>query len=562
MHDPLTQGGRAPILRAPVPTKLASLLAPLAAVALGAALGVACSQSSTQQLPETWRFHFPTGMAIDTPYSLGPQPAGTRAHFLYLAGNSNFDQAATRGVVMAVNLDGYGPPATGLVPPELAEDGGNWDGTPLHFPDVGDAGTVNPDGGFVYTDSLGGELRLAPTSAGGQRVVLASRGLNTLGFIDVDPGGATLTCVNGDAGQDCLNENSSPTLVVPGSNGGNEILDVFALSYPVQPELSPGVFGPPELFVGNLRDISTAVTSVAGAPNPYTTTTSSTTTLTQAFVIQQSVDDPTCSLAQYVGDVPAAGVMGLPGPGGVLYSILSGRFSGLSDANIRVLTLPSASCPAPNPIAGQLPVNASPPTEVIDLSQILKETDGRGLALSTAQDRVFALSIGPDSLVILRIDGRAPTSLILHPSAVVPLPDGPSEMVVIPRALPDGTPIGDLLAVSCPGANVLAFYDDELGSVTAALSGVGDEPFAIVTAPRTLGTGPGATLLPGVRLFLTAFGSGQVAVVDLPDPLDATTARVIAMLGTYEDTTASPVNPLTNQILTLPYGYGGAPGGI
>jgi hypothetical protein len=544
-----------------VPTKLASLLAPLAAVLLGAALGAACTQTA-QPLPEISRFHFPTGMAIDTSYALGTQPPGTRAHFLYVAGNSNFDQAASRGVVMAVDLDGYGPASTGLMPPALAVDGGDWDGTPLQFPDVGDAGTMNLDGGFVFTDSLGGEMRLSPTSAGGQRLVLASRGQNTLGFIDVDPGGATLTCVDGDAGQDCLNPNSSPELIVPGSNGGNEILDVFALSYPVQMQLQGGGLGPPELFVGNLRNLSTAVSSVAGAPNPYTTTTSSSTTITQAFVIRQSVDDPTCNIAEYAGEVPAAGVMGLQGPPGTLYSILTGRFSGLTDANIRVLTLPPPSCPVPNPIADQLPVNATPATQVIDLSQILKETDGRGLALSSSKDRVFALSIGPDSLVVLRIDGTAPTSLLIHPSSVVPLPNGPSEMVVIPRTAPNGSPVGDLVAVSCPGANVLAFYDDEIGSVTAALPGVGDEPFAVSTAPRTLGTGPSATLLPGVRLFVTAFGSGQVAVVDLPDPLDATTARVIAMLGTFEDTTASPVNPLTNQILTLPYGYGGAPGGI
>lgn len=546
--------GQAPILRSLVSTKLASLLAPLAFLA-------ACGQTSLP-LPEVWRFHFPTGMAIDTPYALGQQ-AGARAHFLYLAGNSNFDQAASRGVVMAVDLDAYGPPDTGLVPPGFGADGGEWDGTPLQFPDVGDAGSMVPNG-FVYTDGLGGELRLSPTSAGGQRVVLASRQQNRLTFIDVDPGGATLSCFDGDAGQDCLNPSSSPQLDVPGSNGGNEILDVFALSYPVQAELPGGGLGPPELFVGNLRNITSAVSSVAGAPNPYTTTSAtSSTSTTQAFVIRQSVDDPACSLAEYAGEVPAAGVMGLAGPSGV-YAILTGRFDGLSDANLRVLTLPPPSCPSPPPPApGQLALNMTPATQTIDLSQILKETDGRGLALSSSGDRVFALSIGPDSLVVLRIDGEETSSLNLHPSTVVPLPDGPSEMVAIPRLGPDGSPVGDLVAVSCPGANVLAFYDDEIGTVTAALSGVGDEPFAITTAPRTLGTGPGATLLPGVRLFVTAFGSGQVAVVDLPDPLDATTARVIAYLGSYEDTTASPVNPLTSQILTLPYGYsGGTPGGI
>ncbi|MHB8420799.1 MAG: hypothetical protein ACYDCL_22215 [Myxococcales bacterium] len=521
----------------------------------------ACATGVPEPLPDLGRFHFPTGMAVDVPYAIG-QPPGTRAHFLYLAGNSNFDQAASRGVIMAVDLDGYGPPATGLVPPGLLD--GGWDGTPLSFPDVGDAGTVDPDTGWVYSDSLGGELRLAQTSAGGSRVILATRAQNRLAFVDVD--GGSLYCTDGDGGRDCLNDVSSPALVAM-QNGGNQILDVFALSPPVRAQLPGGGSGPPEILVGHLRNISTAVEGMYGfggaygmAANPYTAALPVMPYTVSAFVIRQSVDDPRCRIAEPLGQVPAAGVLGIAGPPG-LFAVATGRFNGLSAANVEVMSLPPLSCPSPRAPAGQVAIDASPPTpSIIDLSQILKETDGRALALSTNGDRVFALSIGPDALVILRIDGTTSSGLLIHPSTVVTVPTGPSELLPIPRSWPDGGAAPDLVAISCPGSEVLAFYDDEVGDVTAAIPGVGDEPFAIASAPRTLGTGPSAQLLPGVRLFVTAFGSGQVAVVDIPDPFDATSARVIALLGSYEDTTASPVNPLTSQILALPYGYSGAPG--
>ncbi len=514
---------------------------------------VACATGVPQPPPTLARFHFPTGLAVDVPYG----PDAGPPHYLYVAGNSNFDQAASRGMVMAVNLDAYGS----LEPPGL--DAG-WDGTPLAFPDIGAAGSVDPDAGWVYTDSLGGELRLAPTSSGGSRVILATRAENRVAFIDVD--GGALACAAGDGGSDCLNDQASPPLVVNASNGGNQILDVFALSPPVQATLPGGGVGPPEVLVGHLRNISTAVASMfgygasyGGISNPYMTGAPVSNIVVDGFVVRQSVDDPTCHIAEPVGPIPPGGVIGLPSPSG-LFAVATGRFQGLAPANVQVLALPPLACPPPasGSSAGQVAVDGNPPTpQTIDLSQILKETDGRALTLSSRGDRVFALSIGPDALIVLRLDGSGPGGLLIHPSSVVTLPTGPSELLAIPRGTrPDGSAAGDLVAISCPGSNVLAFYDDDLGQVSAALPGVGDEPFAIVATVRN----DGPAILPGVRLFVTAFGSGQIAVVDVPDLFDATQARVVAMLGTFEDTTASPVNPLTNQFLALPYGYSGAPG--
>jgi hypothetical protein len=71
--------------------------------------------------------------------------------------------------------------------------------------------------------------------------------------------------------------------------------------------------------------------------------------------------------------------------------------------------------------------------------------------------------------------------------------------------------------------------------------------------------GSGLQVLPGIRLYVTDFGSGQIAVVDVPDLTDARTAQVVAFIGTWEDTSASPLNP-NNSILNVP--VGGGPAGL
>ena len=532
-------------------------------LALLSAIGVACSTTQPQPYPPLARFHFPTGLAVDAPYSPDGGPA---ARYLYLVANSNFDLVYNRGILMAIDLDAYGPAATGLVPPALATDAG-WDGTPLQFPDLADAGSFDPATGYVYTDNEGGELRLATTSEGGSRLLLASRYDNRLAFVDV--AGGSLTC-HGTAGLDCVNDTSSPRLQVDGPTGANQILDVFSVSAPVRATLPDGGVGRPEVFVGHLRNETTGLAtafgggfqgsySTANAYSPYNNFGAPLAPQATGFVVRQSVDDPLCRTAEPVGSIPPAGVVALSGPTG-LFAVYTGRFQGLFPASLGYLTLSPGTCPNPVP-PPNVAVDPAPAITNIDLSNIMKETDGRALILSTRADRVFSLSRTPDSLVILRIDGVTPSSLLIHPSSTVPLPPGPTELLALPRTGPSGQPIGDLVAIVCADSGLLTFYDDELGEVTAALPGIGDSPFEVVATQRTLGHGPAATALPGVRLFVTAFGTGQLAVVDLPDLLDASTARVIAFIGSAEDTIASPINP-NNQFLSLPYGYGGSPGAL
>jgi hypothetical protein len=512
--------------------------------ALACALA-ACQTQFAPKYPPLTRFHFPTGLAVDSPYS---PDGGTPAHYLYVVGDSNFDLNYDRGVVYAIDLDAIGDPTTGLIPPALANDAG-WDGEPLRVSDVVDAGDFDPDLGYVYVDALGGEMRLVRTSAGINRLLLPSRFGNVVTAIDVVDGGL-LTCY-ASLGRDCLNPVSSTPLQVGNSPGANQVLDVFGISNPVS-YTPPGQ--PPELdvFITHLRN------QARGSGGVVTTGVygNNLNQIGAAYLIRENVDFPGKVIAEpigpYTADAVTAQVLD-----GVTFAVFTGRFNGTATA-IRVLTPGGQPC-APVLPDGQLPFDPNRVLVNIDLSAVLKGIDGRGITFSTNGDRVFAISRTPDALVVLKNTFQNPAQMDLHVSWVAPLPPGPVELTALPRVDASGKPIGDLVAISSDFASVVAFYDDDIGQVVAQVPAVGIEPFAIATAARTLGRGPTAQILPGVRLFVTAFATGQIAVIDVPDLLQPSGAQIVALIGTAEDTSISPVNP-NNTIFNAPSGYGGASG--
>jgi hypothetical protein len=490
-------------------------------------------------------FHFPTGMAVDTPYQVPPDGGfapGVRARYLYVTGTSNFDLFYDRGVVLALDLDRYGPPDTGLVPPGMVADGGTWDGTPLRFPDFTDVpGAVDQDTGWVFTDSEGGQMRLATTSQNSRRLMLASRFSNVLTGIDVLADGGSLGCF-GEPGHDCLNATSSPELQGTPTYHSHEILDVFGLSQPTTLIDAAGApTGPPEVLVTHLRTI----------PHPTLGTNANIQNLVNisaAFVLAQSVDDMSCRSAMGIGIYPSSEIIALAYQG-VLFGVYTSRADSLAPNGVSYIPIVGQPCPLGNPAVNQTGsvIYFEVPVTTIDLSAIMKGFDGRGLAVSSSGDRVYVLTRGPDALVVMALDHSTRGVLAMRPERVVGLPTGPSEILTIPRP-----GLTDLVVVSCPDTGLIAFYDDQVGQVTATIPGVGDLPFSLLSVPRTLGTGPGAQQLPGVRLLVGAFGSGQIAVVDLTDPSDARSARVVALLGTPEDTTPQLVS--NSGTIQLPYG--------
>lgn len=142
--------------------------------------------------------------------------------------------------------------------------------------------------------------------------------------------------------------------------------------------------------------------------------------------------------------------------------------------------------------------------------------DARGASLSSDETRLYFAGRGPDRLVVVSIAGADSDAPVLRVMRTVPLPSAPNQLVTIPR--PGRS---DLVAITCSSAGVLALYDDDLGALTAQVPGVGLQPFGI--APDFSGA--------GVRLYVSNFGDGRVAVIDVPDLGRPYVARIVAHLG-------------------------------
>jgi hypothetical protein len=250
------------------------------------------------------------------------------------------------------------------------------------------------------------------------------------------------------------------------------------------------------------------------------------------FVIAQSVDDMSCRTAKGIGIFPASEIFAFSATG-VLYAVYTSRSQGLTANGVSYTQILTQPCPLGNPVA--------------TMNTNVAYTELPIPTLSSQADRVYMITRAPDALVVLTFDSSVPGQLTMRPIAIVGLPDDPTEILSLPRP-----GLADLVAISCPSSGLIAFYDDEQGQVTATLPGVGDLPFTMLAAPRTLGTGPTAQTLVGTRIFVVAFGSGQIAVVDIPNLTDARSARVVAMLGTPEDTTPQLIN--NSGQIQLPYG--------
>lgn len=146
-------------------------------------------------------------------------------------------------------------------------------------------------------------------------------------------------------------------------------------------------------------------------------------------------------------------------------------------------------------------------------------SDARGVALSSDEKRVFIAGRAPDSLVVASIADPLASVPRVQIERALPLPAGPNEMVVIPRP---GR--GDLVAVVSISAGTLVIYDDDVGAIVALVPGLGLQPYGV-----TFGL-----LGAGARLFVSNFGDGRVAVVDIADLARPDEARVVAHLGAQQ----------------------------
>jgi DNA-binding beta-propeller fold protein YncE len=150
------------------------------------------------------------------------------------------------------------------------------------------------------------------------------------------------------------------------------------------------------------------------------------------------------------------------------------------------------------------------------LESVFRVAEARGVALSADEKRLYVIGRSPDVLLVASLEGAAgdgPAVRVVHGT---PLPEAPNELAVLSRP---GR--GDLLAITCTNAGVVALYDDDVGDVVAQVPGVGVQPFGLAVDRR----GKGA------RLFATNFQDGRVAVIDVPDLEQPQGARLVAHLG-------------------------------
>ena len=80
---------------------------------------------------------------------------------------------------------------------------------------------------------------------------------------------------------------------------------------------------------------------------------------------------------------------------------------------------------------------------------------------------------------------------------------------------------GDLVAITCTSSGAVAIYDEDVGDLVALVSGIGAQPFALAIDTRAN----------AARIYVSNFGDGRIAVIDVPDLNRPQGARLVAHLG-------------------------------
>ena len=457
--------------------------------ALALAAAGACSEQPPDVPPALNQLYFPTGIAL-TPEVPGQEQ-------LLLVVSSNLDLRFRSGVLHAFDratIDQLADTATAPnCPPEAPGC------SPGRAPDLSSALR-----GAVEIGSFGGDVAVAQLPAGGLRAFVPVRAEGDVVAVDVDPGAGTsqLRCAHAGA-PGCIG--------VPFPR-----LDPFGV-----------VTAQGNVYVSHIgRDTNDSPEAVVGA----------------AFA-----DAPMWS-----GGAGAFSVIGL---GEHAVGGISARCGAGEPATCTLFASGRSLEDGFNPVylfdfrAGEL---RSGPVFSRNVFSQQRGLDTRGIAASSAGDRVFVASRFPAGLATIDVSriSTAPTpGCVVPPGAslpggacpegpvpldgereprfvtadLVPSPAAPNAVFVLPRTLSDGTS-SDLVILTVEQG--LAFFDTRTGTFAGAVEQVGSAPAALAAAARPDGS---------VRLYVPSFGRGTLSVVDIPDPLRPGNARVVAILGRQQE---------------------------
>jgi hypothetical protein len=461
-----------------------------------ALLLAACTETNPRP-PPTDRFVYPSGLV----HRVLP---GSTNGVLYVA-SANFDRCYDQGTLMAVDLDqvrgggDVGLPALGA-PVEPVST------APLKLEQLNVAESAR-----VFIQSYAGELALWNRSDGVPRLFVPARADGDfVHYVDVlEP--TRLACVGAsEDSRDCLKGALSLTDLPwrRQTEDNEETQDLPRAPAPFGVDVTPE------------GDVWVTHVDPADAPARSRANFIS-------YLVKLDGKKPGISTDSFLPLTTVAG-QAVGGSHSVevteRYAVVSGRFNGASNVTNRRFLLRLL-----DKRNGQ----------IIDsgLDLAFAALEARGLALTPASAtrprRLYLAVRSPDSLVVVDAQGMdsdtETPSLRLVDS--VPMPDGPTQVTLVSR----GPARSELVVVSCSAAGVVAIYDPDVGQVVAqvAVSEVAQEqvsqPFALAVQQQDN----------AARLFVSNFGDGRVAVIDIPDLGSPQLARLVAHLGTRQDAQGS-----------------------
>lgn len=465
-------------------------------ILISALVWAGCAAETEPQHPPRDRFVYPSGI-VHLPVADDPaRPLGS----LYVA-SANFDKCFDTGAVTALNLDNLGLPPIGQ---PVGED-------PVEITDL----KVTEEN-IVEIDSFAGQMGVwnppVATESNPNRtprlfVPTRAEG-NYLHAIDVN--GTKLSCVNG-LGNSCI-------------VGALSLTQNIAESQNDLPR-APAPLGVTVGNVGNEPDVW--VTHVEAADSPARSATNFQTYVVHLTGEKVGGSSPSISKENFI-PLDAGGALSIGGAHataiGQKYTYVSGR--AFVEADVAQFAGFLLRLIDRNDTSRILEANLGSIYTILEARDVLVG----GYDPVQDKERIYLVARGPDVLLVLDVAGaKTATPRISIVNAVL-LPGGASYATLIHRGAPEAN--DDVIAITCtantriPGAVVL--YDTRLGQIVAQVENVGSQPYGIAVQHPARAS---ETAVDQARLFVTNFGDGRVAVIDIPDLAAPEGAALVAYLG-------------------------------
>ncbi|RYZ34866.1 MAG: hypothetical protein EOO71_37605 [Myxococcaceae bacterium] len=481
----------------------------------------ACSIESEPNPPPSTRFVYPSGVAFWRPPAAGGPSASNG--YLFVA-NANFDNCYDSGSVVALNLDALSTQADGQSVP-VPRLGTAVPTSPLTFESLSASA-----GSLVQIRSFAGDMGMWINPANGlPRLFVPSRAEgNNLFAVDVSlsgDGAPVLNCVQG--GVDCQTGALSLTNDIPAS-----LLESGR----------PGLPRAPSPIGVTVDDASGTlyVTHSEAADSPANSSTNF-----ENYLVTLKAENPT---RDTLGFIPLS-------PEGYLYGGSDSTTVGAGYVYVsgRNFVAGDNGTVGGNFVLRLVDKNVS--TRVLEpvLSSVYRIREARAARVvprpvtaaelavrpNFVRERLYLLARGPDTLLTLDFEYDAPpgqqaTDPSFRVISAVPMPDGVSDMLLISRQGAPTSTDTNILAVTSTGDSAVSLYDEALGQVVVQVPLVNSQNQTSNPSQAFGLTVDNPAGVNAARLFVTNFGDGQVAIVDIPDLTRPQDAKLVARLGTQQ----------------------------